>query len=445
MKSYLPLFLILCIATIFACKKAPEVPEREASMGSIFEKKKAHTDDYDLANILKGGELIIATISSPETYYDYHGIGMGLQYALAENFADTQGLTVRVEVAADTTELVKLLVDGAADVIAYPLAPSYIEKEGLVATGYKKHGRWAVRPNSKELAQAMEEWYGDGVEVDVNKALEEKTKRSNHIERKAQAVFLSRERGVISVYDDLFKSASSVTGWDWKLIASMAYQESAFDPNARSGVGAQGLMQLMPKTAKSLGLEEHEICNPDKNVGAAARYINELNSSFTDIKNREERIKFILGAYNGGIGHVRDAMALARKYNHNPFVWDEVAPYILGLSQPQYYKDPVVKRGYMRGSETANYVQRIMERWRDYGGRVVVSGPPKMATDAPTRSTPTPSSTSTPSNPASEVEQRMSTPTSPVPTPAPAQRPNRYTTNSKVLRPDDPNFNQMDQ
>lgn len=444
MKLQLSLLLSLCLFAFIACKKTPEVPEREASMGSIFEKKKTHSEDYDLASILKGGELIIATISSPETYYEYHGVGMGLQYALAENFADTQGLIVRVEVAADTTELVKLLVDGRADVIAYPLSSDRIEKEGLVATGYNKHGSWAVRPNAKELAQAMHDWYGDGVEIDVNKALEEKTKQSNHIERKAQAVFLSRERGVISVYDDLFKSASSVTGWDWKLIAAMAYQESAFDPNARSGVGAQGLMQLMPKTAKSLGLEQHEICNPDKNVGAAARYINELNNSFTDIKNREERTKFILGAYNGGIGHIRDAMALARKYNHNPYVWDEVAPYVLGLSQPQYYKDRVVKRGYMRGSETANYVQRIMERWRDYGGRVVVTGPPKMASDAPARGAGASQPSSAPSNPASEVEQRMSSPTPSSSGPTP-QRPNRYTTSSQVMPPDDPNFNQMNQ
>lgn len=445
MKPHLPLLLTLCLSALLACKKTPEVPEREASMGSIFDKKKTHSEDYDLASILKGGELIIATISSPETYYDYHGVGMGLQYALAENFADSQGLLVRVEVAADTTELVKLLVDGTADVIAYPLDASTIEREGLVATGYNKRGNWAVRPNSKELAQAMSDWYGDGVEIDVNKALEEKMKKSNHIERKAQAVFLSRERGVISVYDDLFKSASSATGWDWKLIAAMAYQESAFDPNARSGVGAQGLMQLMPQTAKSFGIEEHEICNPDKNVGTAARYINELNNSFTDIKNREERIKFILGAYNGGIGHIRDAMALARKYDHNPFIWDEVAPYVLGLSQPQYYKDRVVKRGYMRGSETANYVQHIMERWRDYGGRVVVSGPPKMATDVPARGAGAAKSTTPPPNPAGEMDQRINAPVAPAAGSAPAQRPNRYTTTTKVLAPDDPNFNQMNQ
>lgn len=445
MKLHLTLLLITSLCLCFACKKKTEIPEREASMSSIFEKKKTHSEDYDLASILKGGELIIATISSPETYYDYHGVGMGLQYALAENFADSQGLQVRVEVAADTTELVKLLVDGTADVIAYPLSPSTIEKEGLLATGYNKQGNWAVRPNSRELAQAMNDWYGDGVEIDVNKALEERIKRSNHIERKAQAVFLSRELGVISVYDDLFKNASTVTGWDWKLIAAMSYQESAFDPNARSGVGAQGLMQLMPQTAKSLGLEEHEICNPDKNVGAAARYINQLNTSFTDIKNREERTKFILGAYNGGIGHIRDAMALARKYNRNPFVWDEVAPYVLGLSQPQYYKDRVVKRGYMRGSETANYVLRIMERWRDYGGNVVVSGPPKMATDAPTHGAGALQSSTIQANPASEIEQRMNATSTTPAGPTHNTRPNRYTTTTKVLAPDDPNFNQMKQ
>lgn len=427
--KYLHHILILVIVLTFgSCRKAPEKPERTASMGSIFKKKTpCNSTSYDLASILKGGELIITTISSPQTYYDYHGVGMGLQYALAENFAESQGLTIRVEVASDTTELVKKLQNGEADVIAFPLNENFLKEHGLIPAGYNKSGRWGVRKNAQQLADAMNDWYGEGIEIDVNKALEEKTKKSHHIERKAQAVYLSRERGVISVYDNLFKNASSMTGWDWKLIAAQCYQESAFDPNARSYVGARGLMQLMPKTAKSLGLEEEDICQPDKNVDAAARHIAKLDRIFSDVKDRNERIKFVLAAYNGGQGHLRDAMALSKKYGHNPHIWDEVAPYVLALSQPDFYKDPVVKYGYMIGQETTGYVQKIMERWRDYGGNVAITGAPHLPT-TPARQ----GSVATPS----EVERRMN---------AIPQRTNRYTTNTKVMRPDDPRFNQMDQ
>lgn len=437
----LSLLFILCLPCIIACKHRQEVPERTANMSSIFAKSSNRdTTGYDLAKILRGGELIVTTISSPETYYDYHGIGMGLQYALAENFAEIQGLTVRVEVATDTMDLVKKVLAGEADLIAYPLSKSFLKQKGLIPAGYHKSGFWSVRKEAPKLAEALNDWYKEGIETDISKAVEERTRNSYSVERKAQAVYLSRERGVISVYDNLFKNASAITGWDWKLIAAQCYQESAFDPNARSYVGARGLMQLMPRTAESLGVQPEEICNPEKNVDAAARHILKLEKQFFDIKDRTERIKFVLASYNGGPGHVRDAMALSRKYGHNPFLWNDVAPYILALSQPEYYKDPVVKRGYMIGRETAGYVQKILERWRDYGGRVVVSGPPQPPaplrnTSATIGSSSNEDATAGTASPSTEIEHRMNNT---------AKRPNRYTTGTKVMRPDDPSFNQME-
>ena len=89
---------------------------------------------------------------------------------------------------------------------------------------------------------------------------------------------------------------------------------------------------------------------------------------FSDIPNRSERINFVLASYNGGTGHVRDAMALARKNGRNPQRWADVDPFILRLSQPQYYRDPVVKFGYLRGSETSGYVRQIQSRWASYRG-----------------------------------------------------------------------------
>lgn len=441
MKSKLFVLLAFCFLTFAGCKRQEPLPERQGSIASIFKKKKnSNSDNYDLANILKSGELIIATISEPETYYDYHGVGMGFHYALTENFAQQQGLTVRVEVVPDTAALVKKLRDGEADLIAYPLTEEFVKKAGLVPTGYNKNGHWAVRINSTELASALDDWYGEGVEVDATKAMQERAQQSSHIERRAQAVYLSRDRGVISVYDNLFKQASTATGWDWRLIAAQCYQESAFDPNARSYVGAQGLMQIMPKTAASLGLKPEEVFMPEKNISAAANYISQLERQFSDVRSRDERVKFVLASYNGGSGHVRDAMNLAKKYGHNPLVWSEVAPYILALSQPKYYKDPVVRYGYMIGKETAGYVQKIMERYRDYGGNVVVSSAPQLPPDATVKSPTGPNTQGTNPAPQSEVSRRMNQ-TSP---PSQASR-NRYSSGIKVMRPDNPRLNQMNE
>ena len=86
----------------------------------------------------------------------------------------------------------------------------------------------------------------------------------------------------------------------------------------------------MPKTAASLGIRPEEVNDPQRNVEGAANLIRKLTSQLADIRDGNERIKFILASYNGGLGHIRDAMALARKYGKNAQNWDEVAPYILG-------------------------------------------------------------------------------------------------------------------
>ena len=62
---------------------------------------------------------------------------------------------------------------------------------------------------------------------------------------------LSLKEGKISHYDDLFRKYSKEIGWDWRMLASLAYTESNFDTTAVSWAGAKGLMQLMPATARA--------------------------------------------------------------------------------------------------------------------------------------------------------------------------------------------------
>ena len=188
------------------------------------------------------------------------------------------------------------------------------------------------------------------------------------VQRRVFSPMLNRAGGVISNYDRFFQQYSQTIRWDWRLMAAQCYQESTFDPQARSWAGACGLMQIMPGTADHLGLARSDMFHPEKNIAAAARYLGELEHLFRDIPERPERLKFVLAAYNGGHNHIRDAMALATKNGRNPKRWRDVEPYVLGLSQPYYYNDPVVKHGYMRGSETVDYVRKIHERWNGYRG-----------------------------------------------------------------------------
>ena len=98
-------------------------------MNAAFEREKsANGGESDLEDIRRSGELIVATISGPETYYDYHGAGLGLQYALADDFARSEGLKVRVELANDTTELLAMVKRGDADVAALPVGRNESKK-----------------------------------------------------------------------------------------------------------------------------------------------------------------------------------------------------------------------------------------------------------------------------------------------------------------------------
>lgn len=423
------LVYILLLAALFSLTGCGSKHSGRSAMASAFEKKKHQnkSEDNDLESIRRSGELIIATLSGPETYYEYRGIPMGLQYALAENFASSEGLKIRVEVGKDTTALLKMLHQGEADVLALALPKALIEKENMVSAGAsfaKGQRSWGVASQSKNLAKALQEWFSEEIVASVQKSTTERFQQMRTVRRRVQAVYLSRDRGVISIYDALFQRAAATTGWDWRLIAAQCYQESAFDPNARSWAGAQGLMQLMPATARALGVDPSQVYHPETNVEAGARYLKQLQGQFSDIRDGFERIKFVLASYNGGAGHVRDAMALARKYGHNPQRWEEVSPYILGLQEARFYRDPVVKYGYMIGSETESYVRSILERYRAYGGQVAMH---------PSQVAPL----------ASESSNALSTHLSTTQSSSLAPKRNKYSSGHRILSPDDPNFHQM--
>ena len=349
-------------------------------------------EGYDLGDIQAAGELIAVTLSGPETYYEYRGRGFGLQYAMAEAFARSAGTRLRMEMVPDTATLLSRLLDGEADLAALEFdsvslmsqvqsSKFFAERSGKAerkaqSSKFKVQSskfkvlrpHWLVRSTSEQLAQAINTWWHDDYRQRFLAAEQARLKPAARVRRHVRPPMLSRQKGIISSYDQLFQRHAATVGWDWRLMAAQCYQESGFDPKAVSWAGAQGLMQIMPATAQHLGLPRNQAYDPEQNIAAAARYLRELNATFADISDRHERINFVLAAYNGGVGHVRDAMTLARKYGHNPQRWAEVDIYILALAQPRYYRDPAVRCGYLRGTETSDYVRQIHARWAAYRG-----------------------------------------------------------------------------
>jgi len=346
---YIQLFGLLLLLVSCGSKKQERI---ETPWGAIADTI-PQDDDFDLDDIQRNGELIALTLTGPETYYDYRGRHLGAQYLLCQRFADKLGVSLRMEVCRDTMEMLQRLADGDADLICYPMT--------------KQGSGWVVGDDKDDLAQELQAWYRPSM-LDEVKKQEAYLLSSRSVRRRVFAPMLNRSGGIISHYDAYFQRYAQTIRWDWRLLAAQCYQESCFDPQAKSWAGACGLMQIMPSTADHLGLARADIYHPEKNIAAAVRYLSELEQSFADVREHSERTKFVLAAYNGGGFHIRDAMALARKYGRNPYHWRDVEPFVLGLQRAEYYNDPVVRNGYMRGSETVDYVRRIHERWNGYRG-----------------------------------------------------------------------------
>ena len=167
----------------------------------------------------------------------------------------------------------------------------------------------------------------------------------------------------ISPYDDLVREKSLEYGLDWRLITSQMYQESRFNPNARSFAGAQGLLQVMPRTGRQFGYSN--LTDPENGVSAGLAYIDWLEQRFPARLDLAEKLYFTLAAYNAGHGHVEDARRLAQRLGKNPDKWfGHVEEAMLLLSKPQYAQQ--ARYGYVRGREPVKYVREIKTRYLGY-------------------------------------------------------------------------------
>lgn len=457
MKRFIYIFLIMLLA-FMACRKQQQVP---ADKG------------YDLPEIVQSGELVVLTLNSSTSYFNYRGQEMGFQYELAQQFAKSLGLKVQIKVAQSIEEMLEKLNAREADLIVYNVPITKELKDSVLFCGdevithqvlvqknrsreelitdvtqligkeiHVKPGRyydrlinldnelgggmvistenndsvsvedlitlvslgkipytvcdndvaqlnktyysnlninlqishdqrssWVVRKDCPLLAAVADVWHREN---QTSPAYEASTKRYFEISKAVPyTAILSLEDGKISHYDELFRKYSGEINWDWRLIAALAYTESNFDTTVVSWAGAQGLMQLMPATAKAMGVPEGMEQNPEESIKAAIKYIKATSNSLRTIENQNERIHFVLGAYNAGLGHIYDAMALADKYGSDKNLWfDNVEKYILLKSNEEYFNDPVCKHGYFRGIETYNFVRDINSRFETYKAKI---------------------------------------------------------------------------
>jgi membrane-bound lytic murein transglycosylase F len=298
---------------------------------------------------LKGLEIVVPTATS---YVDtLHRQFPGIDWSLDDNL-----LTPRLLEKVRSREIECTVSDSTIFDISrryYPeISVKYTLNKGsqLAWMHAKNNPRLAGTINkwftdyqrSGEYAQTIEKYYGH---IDVFDYVDiQKFKR--------------RIKNRLPKYKDMFIKAAEKNGISPALLAAQSYQESHWNPKAKSPTGVRGIMMLTQPVAKSLGVTSR--LDAKQNIFAGAKYHAKMKNMFDETVTEPDRTWMALAAYNVGRGHFRDAQALAEKLGKDPDLWIDMKEVLPLLSEKKYYKD--LTYGYARGNEPVQYVTRI----RDY-------------------------------------------------------------------------------
>jgi membrane-bound lytic murein transglycosylase F len=215
---------------------------------------------------------------------------------------------------------------------------------------------WMLRPESRGLKREVDRWFA-GLEDNGLLAILQ-GRYYGHVEifdYVDVARFRRRIDSLLPRFRRLFEEAAEAHDLDWTLLAAQAYQESHWDPGARSPTGVRGMMMLTHRTAGELGVNNR--LDPAQSIHGGARYLADLRRRLPESIEEPDRTWIALAAYNIGMGHVFDARELARELGRDPDIWVEFREVLPLLAQPRYHRN--LRFGYARGSEPVEYVRRI--------------------------------------------------------------------------------------
>jgi hypothetical protein len=215
----------------------------------------------------------------------------------------------RIRLTISAENLAELSKARFANIVAQPVVG---DEEPVV---------WAVRRNDPVLLGQVNGWLASSGGRTLRDQLYTKYFEDRRgYQRRVEDELFAAGSGNISEFDTLLAREAKGLGWDWRLLAAQVAQESRFNPRARSFAGARGLLQLMPRTAREMGVRNSN--DPGQNVAGGVKYLARLTALWEDdIPDEAERLKFVLASYNAGRGHVLDAQRLAEKHGDDPQRW----------------------------------------------------------------------------------------------------------------------------
>ena len=246
-----------------------------------------------------------------------------------------------------------------ADSNIYALNRRYFPNVALAfSISNREQLAWVLTPNSKELEADMYSWLNSYNQSGAMARLKDHYYSFVHFfDYYNTKMFYKRMKSRLPKYKKYFKEYGQKYHIPCSVLAAQSYQESHWNPKAKSFTGVRGLMMLTRSTAKQLGVKNR--LDPAQSIKGGARHLNQMMKYVNKDVVGEERMKFALAAYNIGLGHIEDAQKLAKKMGLNQNVWNDLKKALPLLSQKKYYK--LLKHGYARGSEPVKYVDSIYD------------------------------------------------------------------------------------
>ncbi len=233
---------------------------------------------------------------------------------------------------------------------------------GLQVSEGQQQG-WMVKQGHKDLLRQIDRFIkGFSKSKEFDNLLAAYFEPDKHLVQRISARVIPGE--ALSPYDRIVQASALEYNFDWRLIVAQMWQESNFNPKAVSPVGAQGLLQVMPRTGEDMGFPP-PLFDPEKNVKAGVKYMEWVRNRFKAPLPVSEQLWFTLASYNAGLGHLLDAQRLAKSIGLDPNKWfDNVEVAMLKLSEPKHFQQ--ARYGYVRGSEPVAYVRKISRLYQAY-------------------------------------------------------------------------------
>lgn len=261
----------------------------------------------------------------------------------------------------DPDELLTQIVD---DKIAYTVADSTnlaINRRlypnlsvGFTVTHGQQVGWMFKQQHDNSLYAVMIEFFGHINQTGQLKQLYDKyfghVQKFNYVDTK---LFIKATATKLPKYEAMFKQYA--LDLDWRLLAALSYQESLWNPRAKSPTGVRGIMMLTLPTAKQMGVTSR--LDAEQNIRGGGKYLNRLLKRVPERIQMPDRLWFAIASYNIGWGHVEDARIITQRQGANPDKWIDVRERLPLLRKRKYYKK--TRYGYARGDEPVKYVDNI--------------------------------------------------------------------------------------